>query len=564
MRARVVGFALLVACVPREDAHFPLRAAMWTDTDVAPVNVRCHASPTPRDPKHVSCAPMPYQSPLYWDGADNLFFRPLSEALGVATVHEAVNVNSLDEVPDSAWFTNRIGAHPLDDQAMQLGGCAPPQILDPDHAADGSWIIDKGKADGSTPGFRISVPGKGKYLVKADSVDDSPEREAASTVIGSAVYHAAGFNTSCEQIVYVRPSTFKLLPGLRSKANFADEKPFDRAALEAIFAHSPRRDGKLRFTASAWLPGFLLGAFRYAGTREDDPNDVIDHENRRELRGARVLASWIDRFDAREGNSVDSWHVDRKGAPPDASPGHVVHYQLDTSETLGSLWADDAISRRLGYSYIVDWGDMFFDYVTLGAPTHAWDTIAKHPTFGYFDVEHFDAGAWKNEYPNAAFSHMTERDGAWMARILARFTPSNVHALAASGNFTDPANTAYLERTLVGRLDKILQRYLTRLSPLADVRVDAEELVALDLAEARALRDPKAFHYEAHVAGGGRLGVRRLGGGKIAIALSHGSARYLRVIVTDGVARAPLVVHLYDLGHDGFRLAGLERPSGAP
>lgn len=37
--------------------------------------------------------------------------------------------------------------------------------------------------------------------------------------------------------------------------------------------------------------------------------------------------------------------------------------------------------------------------------------------------------------------------------------------------------------------------------------------------------------------------------------------RYLRVALTDGVARGPLVAHLYDLGPTrGFRLVGLERP----
>src|ERR1700722_10593584 len=94
------------------DRPFQLRDPMTVDTDLGPVTVACRASPTPKDPHHVSCAPEVYVSPLYWDGADNMLFRPLSEAVGVEHHGEAVNVNSLDDVPDSSWFTNRIGAHP--------------------------------------------------------------------------------------------------------------------------------------------------------------------------------------------------------------------------------------------------------------------------------------------------------------------------------------------------------------------------------------------------------------------------------------------------------------------
>ena len=255
-----------------------------------------------------------YVSPLIWDGADNMVFRPLSEAVGVEHHGEAVNVNSLDEVPDSAWFTNRIGVRPIPLEQFALGACRPEQILDPSAFADGSWLIDHGKTDGSSPGFRVNIPGKGKYLFKGE-MKDEPERPSAASVIGAAAYEAVGFNTSCEQVVYFRPSLLKLAPGLTVKGNFGATEPFDQKAVDKILADSPHRDGLVRMQASAWLPGYLIGPFTYTGTRHDDPNDVIPHDDRRELRGGRLLAAWLDHFDAREQNSLDTWVTAAPGRP---------------------------------------------------------------------------------------------------------------------------------------------------------------------------------------------------------------------------------------------------------
>jgi hypothetical protein len=572
-------FVLAVSGCGATDRAFPLRDPIIVDGDLRPVTIACRPSPTPKDPHHVSCAPDVYVSPLIWDGADNMVFRPLVEGLAIERHGEAVNANSLDEVPDSSWFTNRIGTHALSTADLARGACSPALMLDPEGAADGSWLIDHGKTNGSSPGFRVSIPGKGKFLFKGEPTDQ-PERPSAASVIGAAVYDAIGFNTSCEQIVYFRPSLLKLLPGLMHQGNFGAMEPFDQKVVDKILKDSPHRDGMVRMQASAWLPGYLLGPFRYLGTRSDDPGDVIPHDNRRELRGARLLAAWLDHFDAREQNSMDTWlaATPEGKATPDASPGRVVHYYLDTSDCLGSEWAWEEISRRLGYSYIADWGDMGRDLVTLGIPTRPWDRVRREPgqkIFGFFNVREFEADHWKNEYPNAAFSRMTEHDGAWMARILAHFTPEMVEELGRMGRFSDPAATAYLTSVLKGRLEKILERYLTRLSPLADVHVaGTDRLCAQDLAEMRHLRSPADFHYDARVssgAGGGALPVAHQPDGGICVTLPRvapeggvpddAAARYVRVTVADGVATGVLDAYLYDLGPTrGYRLAGIERP----
>ncbi|HEY6460431.1 MAG TPA: hypothetical protein VIY73_09775, partial [Polyangiaceae bacterium] len=160
---------------------------------------------------------------------------------------------------------------------------------------------------------------------------------------------------------------------------------------------------------------------------------------------------------------------------------------------------------------------------------------------------------------------------AWMARILARFTPEKVATLGRLGRFSDPGNTEYLTTVLEGRLERILERYLTRLSPLASVHVaGTDRLCAEDLAATRHLRPDSSFRYEARLPDGAVLPVaRQTGTADVCVSLPHapplaGDAsreRTLRVTITDGVARGPLVAHLYDLGPaGGFHLVGLERP----
>jgi hypothetical protein len=561
--AVVIPVAALVgttACASSGGAQFSPRAPLTVDTDLQSVSVPCRRAPTEDDPRHVTCAPEDYVSPLIWDGADNLVFRPLAEVWTFRNASEAANANSLDEVPDSSWFENRIGVRPVPIEELTRGACRPEDFLHPETDADGSWLVDRGKTDGSSKGFRVIVHGR-KFMLK---VDDVPERPSAASTIGAAVYNAVGFHTSCEQIVYFRPSLLSIKPGLRSKANFGGEHPFDRAALDEIVAMAPRRGELVRLQASLWLPGKTLGPFRYVGTRPDDPNDAIDHEDRRELRGGRVLAAWLDHFDAREQNSMDVWLSDRPGQT-DASPGHVEHDYLDTSDCLGSAWDWEQITRRLGYSYVVDWGDIGRDLVTLGIPRRPWDRVQRAPSherFNYFDVANFVPEDWKNEYANPAFDRMTERDAAWMARILARFTPDMVQALAAMGQFSRPDDAGYLATVLEGRLEKILERYLLRLSPIADVRVSGDDVCATDLAEWRRLRAPDAFRYTAGIVGGAALEVRREPGAHLCVTVPHGQP-YTRLVLRDGVARGVVVAHLYDLGPGrGFTLAGLERPEG--
>ena len=559
--------------------QFALREPFRVDTDLRTVSVPCRPEPDAKDPHQRNCAPAEYVSPFVWDHIDNLVFAPLSRVFSVEVSGEAVNVNSLDEVPDSSWFTNRsqAGARLADaaDPAAP-GACKRDDVLPAsDQVDDQAWVIDHGKDNGSTLGFRIDVKGKGKYMLKADD-KGKPDRASAASVIGAAIYHAIGFNTSCEQIVELRKAQLELTPDLKVIDNDGVSHPFDEPALDKVIESTTHVRGDLvRMQASKWLTGLTIGPFRYVGTRPDDPNDVIDHADRRELRGSRVLSAWLDHWDAREQNSMDVW-IATDPKDKRSSPGYVLHYVLDTSDTFGGDVSVADMSRRLGYSYEFDVGDIARSLVTFGAEERPWDHARPEPgreKFGFYRATDFDPAGWKPMYPNPAFLRMTERDAAWMARLIARFSIADIRRFVELGRWGDPTDADYLARILIERQRRILVRYLGKLSPLADVRAaQADRICATDLARLRAIAPAAAFRYTVVERGGGKtLALEPELGDDGAVCfrprpMVTGSppdgdpARIVTFEVGNGTGAGPLVIHTYELGARGVRVVGLTRP----
>jgi hypothetical protein len=582
-RLPVIAIAGAVLGCAAADRHFPLRAPLDRDDDLHVFHVPCRPDPDPpRDnPKHQVCTPEPYWSPFAWDAANHTIFRPVPRFFAVDPGGEAVNVNSIDEVPDSSWFVNRIGTRPMSVEELARGSC-DGLPLNPD-APDEAWLVDQGKPNGANPGFRIRVEGAGKFMLKADTAEQ-PERATGATAIAARIYSAFGFWAPCDTVVYLRPSLLRLKAGLTFEDNSGETKPFDRAALDRVLAGAARRGPLVRMVASRWLPGRTIGPFRYEGVRGDDPNDVVAHEDRRDLRGARLLAAWLNHFDSREQNTMNTWMA-VNASDPDSSPGYIRHWYIDLGDCFGSEWDWVGISKRLGHAYYLDFNYLLEDYATLGLIQRPWDRARRSregDIFGFFNSRDFHAEEWRGGYPNPAFGRMTERDGAWAARIIARFSEAQLRTAIAVGDYTEPRHRAFLLYHVRERQRSLLRRYLGRLSPIADARVkDRSRLCAVDLARATGVFGEAQFRYSAagyvgrdavplkeplaaHPASAGELCVElpRIApeGGPPDSDLS----RYVVVDISNGHARGPLRTHLYDLGpRRGFQLVGIERPDDA-
>ena len=569
--AALVGVSSLAGCAS-DPRVFKLRAPVTRDQDLNPVNIECKAEKG--DVK--KCAPEIYESSFSWDGVDNLVFRPVSDAFLLKRAHASVNVNAMDEVPDSSWFTNRIGSDPnYTPEQVFDGFCKPGIMLDP-NAADQSWVIDHGKDNGANPGFRVKFKGQ-KFMIKTDETQG--ERATAATAIATRFYHAAGWWAPCDAIVYFRRSLLKLTPGLKIKANIGAAKNFDEALLDTYLEKVPRRGELLRVAASRWLPGAPMGPFEYSGRRGDDPSDVVDHEDRRDLRGARVIAAWLNHFDSREQNSMITWE------PPDPHKpwnGVVRHWYIDLGDCFGSEWSIDGISKRLGYSYVLDFRWLLEDLFTLGIAHRPWDDDVKRtPNFedyGYMKSADFDPDEWKGLYPNPAFQNLQEGDGAWAARIISRFTKEHVLAGIKAGDLTKPRDTQFLYDMLLKRQHIILARYFKNLSPVSDVKVEEGNLCATDLARKTATYPESSFKYYSQVLRGTtdaskaeHPAVLPSDAGRICMPLpsrapdggaaDDDKSRYVVVQIANGASKGPLVAHLYDLGPKrGLQLVALERP----
>ena len=74
----------------------------------------------------------------------------------------ALNVNTVDEVPDSSWFTNRIGRRPMSVEEVVRG---PDQL---DGVRLEGWVVSGGKGSGVQPGFRMTDPSGQLYQIEVD------------------------------------------------------------------------------------------------------------------------------------------------------------------------------------------------------------------------------------------------------------------------------------------------------------------------------------------------------------------------------------------------------------
>ena len=239
---------------------------------------------------------------LVYDAVTNLFGRP-----GKQEVVRAASVNTIDEVPDSSWFTNR---RSLTAAEVQRG---PNDDQGP---AAGKWMVSR-KANGVSPGFTITDSRGRRYFLKFDP-PKYPELGTATEVIVTRLFHALGYWVPQTSIATLRREDLVIGDDAQVRTPGGGRRRMRESDIDEQLGRAHRNpDGTYRVVAGEAAPGTPLEGFKYEGTRSDDPNDVIPHEDRRELRGLRVFSAWVNHTDAKAINSLDTLMSRRR---PQSSP----------------------------------------------------------------------------------------------------------------------------------------------------------------------------------------------------------------------------------------------------
>ena len=393
---------------------------------------------------------------LTYDAVVNLFGRP-----GLPLVGRAESINTVDEVPDSNWFTNRVGTRPFTADDMLRG------VNDDTGPAPGTWTVSR-KANGVSPGFTITDTRDKRYFLKFDPPGE-PELGTGAEAVVTRLFHALGYyvpqaiiGSLRREYLVVGKNATVLLPNGHRRAMRASDID------EQLRRAERNPDGSYRVIIAAALEGTPLEGFKYEGTRADDPNDIVPHENRRELRGLRVFSAWVNHTDAKAINSMDTL-VEEGGRTV------VRHHLLDFNATLGSAGIG-LRERRDGYEYLAEFGPTWKALPSFGFSVRPWMTVdyPEYRGIGRFEATRFIPEEWRPRVPNPAYVRSRPDDTFWAARKLMAMSDELIRAAVRAGKYTDARAEQFLGDALIARRDAIGKTFLVAVNPVIDPALSAD------------------------------------------------------------------------------------------
>jgi hypothetical protein len=420
--------------------------------------------PIAREPESQDASKVqPYGIRDLYEMSVNLFVTSGYKPSGM----RAQNINTIDEVPDSNWFTNRIVSTPVTVDQLVRGPVigAPP---DPSR-----WVLTREKTAGAHPGF-TARDGKGETWFLEFDPPYFPEGATGAVVVATKIFWALGYNQVESFLTTFDPKHAEIDPKATLRRPSGARTPFAKDDMNAILERVSRNaDGTYRVVAGRLLPGKILGGFRYEGTRPDDPNDVVPHEHRRELRALRVFGAWTNLTDLKAANTLDTLLTEN-------GRSRVKHILQDVGSTFGMC--NDLHEWDLSYEHFYQGDPSLRRLLSFGFALSPWQTVhyVEYPSIGKFEGDVFDPGKWRPQTPTTAYMELRDDDAFWAARRVAAFTDDLIRAAVHTGQYSDPAAEKYLGDVLIKRRDKITSIYLNAVNPVVAPRLDANGRLTFD------------------------------------------------------------------------------------
>jgi hypothetical protein len=409
------------------------------------------------------------------------------------------DVNIFDEVPDNRFFTNRHGRESLTPQALEKGyqETSGPDLSKP-------LQVTAAEQRGIYPRFWVKDARGDDYLLEFDP-QGNMELVTGAEIIASRIYYGLGYNVPQLTLLLIKPDQFQVASGATTWEDTGFKKELNQKRFEEYLMVLPQNgEGLYRASASKLVKGNSRGSFSFESRRKDDPEDLVNHRDRREIRALGIFASWLNHYDLRASDTLDV-------AVEEGGQTVLKHYLGDFNGALGST-QEGPKEPMLGYEHVIDYGETFKSILTLGFWEKPWqkkwrlagEKIRGTPAVGYFSNELFDPAGYKTQFPYEAFRVVTRADGFWAAKLLLSFSDEDIRAIVKAGQYRDAKDAETIAKILIERRDMIARYWLSKANPLDGFSLSAGALSFKDLAIQYGFASKEGAVYSVEVMNDGR------------------------------------------------------------
>ena len=392
----------------------------------------------------------------------------------------AGNVNTVGGVPDSPWFTNRHGFRrmTLDELVAGPGSDDPPRT-------DAPWRVLTVKQYGDRTGMLMVDADNTIYLLRFDP-KNYPELQTGAELVASKFYYAAGYNTTQNYLVNFERDRLVVGDGaekITSQGDLRDLVADDIDRFLKLVAHDPTTGYRAVATRVPYQE--VLGNYQFYATRSDDPNDIVPHEHRRDLRGQWVFHAWLANDQFNPANTLEA-------VVTDGGVQYIERHIIDFFKTLGA--GDVGVkTAREGNEYRFNLSTALKNVAGMGFWSPGWTraTYSRLRSVGNFEGRRFDADAWRPDTHFVTWDNRLPDDIYWAAKIVMSFTDEEIRAIVNVGGYSAAEASLWISDALIQRRDKIGEAFLQKVLPLDNFRVENNRLEFDDLVEVYGFGGPR-------------------------------------------------------------------------